>query len=143
MKTLALLCAAGLLAGCAASSGPSGPILAAAPTQSAPVCTRGALDENRTFILCPAGASLEQARNALTRPADPRLDIASLAEDYGVSRQHVTGIKAATYAAIVNRKPEQPSRSVNTDRVTLDGRTFRRIALNATNRSTKTLFIET
>jgi hypothetical protein len=147
MKTLILAGAAILLAGCAATKPEPTPVPAKAitkvPTKSA--CTRGAIDAQRSFIICPVGIDYEaEAQLSLKQPADLSLDIARVASTYGIARQTVTGIESATYVRIVGKTPETKPRDErgNTETITIEGRDFRKVTLNADNQEPAVLFIE-
>lgn len=147
LKAGATLATLALLTGCAAgpSASPTAMEAAAASTITAD-CSRGSLDAQRVFILCANGAGTAlDAMQALNRPADPTLDIADIAADYGVAPQAMTGIEAATYARIVGRVPESPARNTaqGAPLVTINGRDFRKVTLNAAGRAPATLYIET
>lgn len=136
MKALALTCATALLAGCVSTSHAPVQTTAAAPT----LCKHSITETERVFIICPAGTKPDSAGDALKRPADPTLDLASLARSYGTTRQRVIGIHPATYAAITGRTTEQRSRTAN--EVVIEGRTFRATTLTTPNRAPVTVFVE-
>ena len=134
-----------LLAGCANDAPLPAPIIPVAATAAtpAPTCTRGAIDSQRAFILCPLGAATpEDAALAMKRPADLSLDIASIAADYGIARQSVTGLEAATYARIVGKTPESKPRADLDEAITISGREFRKVALKADEKKPVVLFVQ-
>ena len=137
------------LAGCANDAPLPAPVipLAATAVTPAPACIRGAIDSQRAFILCPAAlATAEDAALAMKRPADLSLDIAAVAADYGIARQSVTGVEAATYARIVGKTPETRPTAVTgseaVDVLSISGREFRKVALNASEKKPVVLFIQ-
>ncbi len=141
--------AAVLLAGCANDAPLPAPVIPVAATAAtpAPVCTRGAIDAQRVFILCPAAtATADDAAMALKRPADLSLDLASIAADYGIARQSVAGLEAATYARIVGKTPETKPRTSSegeiVDAVTINGREFRKVTLDAEQKKPAVLFVQ-
>ncbi len=134
MKAVVVISIASLLAGCASQppiTAPPLPVAAAAKVSS---CTRGAIDSARVFIVCPLRAATpDDAQLALQGPADLSLDIVSLAEEYGVARQAVQGIEPATYARIVTKTPEVPSRKVSSAKsgtIDIKGRSFHKVKLD-------------
>jgi len=138
-----------LLAGCATETAQTGSVTPVAATAAtpAPACTRGAIDSQRAFVLCPVEAATEaDAVLALRRPADLSLDIASIAAEYGVARQSVSGVEAATYARIVGKTPESKARTSTDDAaenaITLDGRKFRKVSLSTDDKKPVVLFVQ-
>ena len=148
MKRTIPAMAALLLAGCAMETPlPTPvPVLPAAASVEAPACTRGALDAERSFILCPAEmASMEEATLAMGQSMDLSLDIGTVASRYGVPRQNLTGIEAATYARIVGKTTERKARTDDRETepsVIIDGREFRKIELEAEGRTPSVIFVE-
>ncbi len=147
MKMLILAGAASLLAGCAATTPAPEPVPAKAVTKvhTRSACTRGAIDAQRSFIICPVGVSYEdEARLSLKQPADLSLDIARVASTYGIARQTVTGIESATYVRIVGKVPETKTRDTrrSTGSITIEGREFRKVTLNADDQEPAVLFVE-
>ena len=144
--TIPALAATALLVGCAMETPlPAPAVQPVAASVAAPACTRGAIDSNRSFILCPAAmASEADAMQAMAQSMDLSLDIGTLAARYGVSRQSLTGIEAATYAKIVGKTPEQKPRDPQSkaETIVIDGKEFRRIALEAEGREPTVLFVE-
>jgi len=129
-----------LLAGCADTMAPG---LSGEQASLAPACKRGAVDSERIFLLCPDSRDvLADATRSLEQTTDPALDIASVAADYGIARQSVTGIEAATYSRIVARIPEVRARSTRVAPIVIGGRDFRKVALVADGRAPSILFIE-
>jgi len=111
----------------------------------APVCQHGTIDSERVFLLCPAGNDGPgEAALAMKQRMNPDLDIASVAADYGIARQSVTGIEAATYSRIVGKRPEVRARDASepAQAIVIDGRSFRKVTLAAEDKAPKTLFIE-
>ena len=146
MKLLILAAATSLLAGCAATKTPS-PVPAKAITKvkAQSACTRGAVDAQRSFIICPVGVAYEdEARVSFDQPADLSLDIARVASTYGIARQTVTGIESATYVRIVGKVPESRPRTTKqaSGTITVRGREFRKVTLNADGQKPAVLFIE-
>ncbi len=139
-----------LLAGCATETvqpAPVQPVAATVAVTQTTACTRGAIDSQRVFILCPAeSASRENAALAMKRPADLSLDIVSIADDYGIARQTVTGLEAATYARIVGKTPESaprdPDEAASDEALVIEGREFRRVALETDRRKPVVLFVQ-
>lgn len=134
-----------LLAGCVATTPDFAPPKTAAAIVEPPACTRGAIDTERAFILCSAGKYTEfDAALAMMRPAEPDLDIASIASEFGMSSQSVTGIEAATYSRIVRTTPEVKAQGTKQAprTITVDGRKFRKIPLAADGKRPVVLFVE-
>lgn len=147
MKMLILAGMTSLLAGCVATTPAPAPVpakaIVKAPTKSA--CTRGAIDAQRSFIICPVGVDYEaEARLSLKQPADLSLDITRVASAYGIARQTVTGIESATYVRIVGKTREAKSRDEGSsvDKITIEGRDFRKVTLNADDQEPAVLFVE-
>jgi hypothetical protein len=141
MKASLLIVTAVLLAGCAATPPPSARIASISQTS----CVHGALDAQRSFVLCPADeAHISGVNAAMAQPVDLSLDLAAIAADYGVGNRSIKGIQPATYSRIVGRIKEAPTRSTqqNASAITIEGRDFRRIALKADARTPVVLFIE-
>ena len=129
-----------LLAGCADTMAPG---LSSEQATLAPACKRGALDSERIFLLCPDRRDvLADATRSLEQTTDLTLDIASVAADYGVARQSVTGIEAATYSRIVAKVPEVRARSAAVAPIVIGGRDFRKVTLEADGMAPGILFIE-
>ena len=129
-----------LIAGCADTMAPGVSIERAG---LAPACERGAIDAQRIFLLCAGTADvLADAARSVELETDPTLDIASVAAEYGIARQSVTGIEAATYSSIVARVPETRARKTATAPIVIGGRSFRKVTLEADGKAPSTLFIE-
>lgn len=138
--------AAALLAGCSGTMPePMAPAMFDELANLAPACKRGAVDAHRVFLLCPAGNDTQgDAALAMKQRLDPTLDIAGVAAEYGIARQSVTGIEAATYARIVGSRPEVKARGKAGagQPIIIDGRTFRKVTLKADGKAPQTLFVE-
>lgn len=116
MKTRAIVCLLALsLAGCA---GPKG-IADTAQTrigsaQAAPTnaCRRGTTEQGRSFVFCEGRErSLSDYAAAIELPMDWRLELSSILQSFGVSKESMKGISAATYSQIVPRIAEVPTRA--------------------------------
>jgi len=134
------------LAGCATDTPVPGSIESATATTTSSDCARGALDAERSFILCASGADTAlDAMQAMNQPVNPDLDIAAIAADYGIGVQAMTGIQAATFSRIVGRVPERRSRAQQAQQtpvITINGRNFRKVALSAEGKKPVTLYVE-
>ena len=141
-----VLAAVAFLAGCAAHAPAPAPIQAAkAVTATPPTCLRGTVDAQRAFILCSKeSATAAEAASALRRPAATDLTIAAVADDYGFAQKATPTIEAATYAQIVGKTREAKSRitPLKSPLNIIDGRTFRKVSIDAKGDKTVTLFIE-
>lgn len=108
-------------------------------------CSRGALPDQRIYIVCENGVTgLESFRAALRGPLDESLDIGEIARKYAVAPQVFTGIKAATYSDLVpeSRRAIAPAKASSPyDTVTVDGRTFD-VYRVASGEGAATVFVE-
>lgn len=118
---------------------------APAPSGDA-VCSRGAMTETRSFIICKDGA-LRKAGvvAALSAPNDPDLTIEDVAATYDVAPQVFTGIQSATYGTLVNGNRQAPRRAgkhkAQTGLVQIQGKIYEVYQLSSGGK-TGTIFVE-
>lgn len=112
-----------LLAACANTSEQTSSTVNAATVSAAASipCTRGSINATRSFLICDAiNVPDDVYAAALAGPADISLDFATVARDFGILPQSITGIEPATYAQIVSTTPEIPSDNAQTQRTSRD-----------------------
>lgn len=110
------------------------------------VCTRGAMGESRSFIICEDGA-LRKAGvvAALSAPNDPDLKIEDVARAYEVPSQVFTGVESATYGTLVNGNRQAPrsggKHKAQTGLVQIQGKVYEVYQLSSGGK-TGTIFVE-
>lgn len=94
-------------------------------------CSHGAIDGDRSFVLCENGALRRTGvETALATPVDEDLDIETVAKRYNRAAQDFIGIEVATYGSLLSqdRKPVSSSPRAETPKtaetVTIDGKLF-------------------
>jgi len=134
-----------VLSGCSTNTPQPPRIEAASASVKAFDCALGSIDPQRAFIRCASGRDrATDAMQAMNRPVNPALNLASIAADYGLAPGTLTSIKADQSARIVKAGGNTLARDAigQGPVVSINGRTFRKITLDAAGRESTTLFIE-
>lgn len=133
------------LSGCSSDTAQPVQIAPASASVKTYDCTLGTIDPERSFIRCANGRGrATDAMQAMNRPVDPAMSIASIAAEYGLAPQALTSITAGQSARVVttSREPRPRDAVGQGPVVRINGRTFRKVILDATGREPTTLFIE-
>ncbi len=110
------------------------------------ICTHGALDEARSFVICEDGA-LRKAGvvAALSGSHDPNLKIEEVAAKFEVPPQVFSGIQSATYGTLINGNRHAPrggsKPKSQTGLVQIEGKVYEVYQLSAKGKN-GTIFVE-